>query len=223
LQPWTQTCAAGTMECVLFEVASRLTRDARPHPEERACRRRSANSNARRRVSKDEGVRLSFALMLRDASQLREPMEAPMLARRCDAPQHEGERARCILAKRSQRVRRDRYGLLQDEPVVAGSDRRRHSIVSGLLFTMDGATSTCGAPSARAPPECWQPSRAGARVPCLASLRRELPHVLPCKGNYDHDHSRQQAQLCPEVGQAAAFCDVALDCHGDDLPFGRHL
>ena len=39
------------MECVLFEVVSR---DARPHPEERACRRSVANSKARARVSKDE-------------------------------------------------------------------------------------------------------------------------------------------------------------------------
>src|SRR5207244_8522566 len=46
--------AAGTRECVLFEIVSR---DVRPHPEERACRRSLANSKARTRVSKDEDVR----------------------------------------------------------------------------------------------------------------------------------------------------------------------
>src|SRR5262249_51333518 len=39
----------------LFEMVSYAVCDARPHPEERACRRRrSANSNAHARVSKDE-------------------------------------------------------------------------------------------------------------------------------------------------------------------------
>jgi hypothetical protein len=39
---------------VLFEIVSRALRDARPHPEERACRRSVANSKPRTRVSKDE-------------------------------------------------------------------------------------------------------------------------------------------------------------------------
>ncbi len=43
---------------MLFEVVSPALRDARPHPEERVCRRRSANSKARTRVSKDEDGRL---------------------------------------------------------------------------------------------------------------------------------------------------------------------
>src|SRR5215813_91570 len=52
-----------------------------------------------------------------------------------------GEDARRILAKRSQ------WGAcllapLRNRPAVAGSDRRRRSIVSGLLFTMNGATRT---------------------------------------------------------------------------------
>src|SRR5262245_60984955 len=65
----------------------------RPHPEERACASASAKSNARARVSKDEDGH-GMALMLRDASQRCESMEAPMLACRCDAPQHEGEHRR---------------------------------------------------------------------------------------------------------------------------------
>jgi hypothetical protein len=38
----------------LFDIVSWLKRDARPHPEERACASASSNSNARARVSKDE-------------------------------------------------------------------------------------------------------------------------------------------------------------------------
>src|SRR5215468_603846 len=53
-----------------------------------------------------KGVRASrrmrtVALMLRDASQRIWALEAPALAFGCDAPQHEGDGARRILAKRS--------------------------------------------------------------------------------------------------------------------------
>src|SRR6516162_6196315 len=53
-----------------------------------------------------------------------------------------GEEARRILAKRSQ------WGAClldpaRNRPAVAGNDRRPRSIVSGLLFTMNGATRTC--------------------------------------------------------------------------------
>ena len=83
-----------------------------------------------------------------------------------------GEAARRILAKRTQRIllgssprkrgptvsgygsrlsarfagvgRDDNcVGRARDEPAVAGNDRRLWSIVSGLLFTMNGATRTC--------------------------------------------------------------------------------
>src|SRR5262249_6683683 len=73
-------------------MVSFAARDARPRPEERVCRKSSANSNARARVSKDEDERLGFALMLRDASQRIWAVEGTALASRCDAPQHEGER-----------------------------------------------------------------------------------------------------------------------------------
>src|SRR5262249_23319977 len=54
------------------------------------------------------------------------------------------------------RVGRDdsRFSL-ENQPAAVGSDRQLRSIVSGLLFTMDGATSTCravGARSADLPP-----------------------------------------------------------------------
>ena len=73
-------------------MVSFAARDVRPHPEERGCRKSCANSHARTRVSKDEDGR-GMALMLRDASQRIWGAEAPALASRCDAPQHEGERS----------------------------------------------------------------------------------------------------------------------------------
>src|SRR5262249_13898998 len=48
--------AAGRRKAVCME--SSAVRAGRPHPEERACRKSSANSNARARVSKDEDERL---------------------------------------------------------------------------------------------------------------------------------------------------------------------
>jgi hypothetical protein len=73
----------------LFDMVNCEVRDARPHPEERACRRRSANSNVRTRVSKDE------AEQVHAPSCFETHRSATMLGRRrarsrCDAPQHEG-------------------------------------------------------------------------------------------------------------------------------------
>src|SRR5262245_18060962 len=69
----------------------------RPHPEERACASGSPKSKGRARVSKDEdgGPHASRRI----AAHL--GLEAPALAFGCDAPQHEGDGARCSLAKRS--------------------------------------------------------------------------------------------------------------------------
>src|SRR5262249_10322215 len=83
-----RAAATGRAVCMVSFAA----RDARPRPEERVCRKSSADSNARARVSKDEDERLGFALMLRDASQRIWAVDASALASRCDAPQHEGER-----------------------------------------------------------------------------------------------------------------------------------
>jgi hypothetical protein len=86
------------MECVLFEVVSRVLRDARPHPEERVCRRRSANSKARTRVSKDEDGRLGSPSCFethRSALGLWKLLRSSC----CDAPQHEGDGARRIFGE----------------------------------------------------------------------------------------------------------------------------
>src|SRR5499427_303262 len=69
-----------------------------PHPEERACGSAAANQVVRARVSKDGAA---IPLMLRDASQRIWAMEAPALAFGCDAPQHEGDGARRILASQA--------------------------------------------------------------------------------------------------------------------------
>jgi hypothetical protein len=58
----------------------------------------------------------------------------------CDAPQHEGEGAPRIVG---------RTKPSEHQPAAVRNRRRRNSIVSGLLFTMTGATPTCRAVSAR--------------------------------------------------------------------------
>src|ERR1700736_3845774 len=98
----------------VFEIVSR---DARPHPEERACRRSLANSKARTRVSKDEDGH-GMALMLRDASQHASAVEAPEFATCCDAPQHEGENRRSLWVPALAALGRDDGGLVRakDQP-----------------------------------------------------------------------------------------------------------
>src|SRR5262249_12886678 len=146
------------MEGVLFEVVSR---DARPHPEERACRKGPANWHACTRVSKDEdGTDLGFtrdrqnsvpksatadlgALMLRDASRRTWAVEAPALASGRNAPQHEGEGGATHFG---QTKPSGEYACLvraNDQPAAVQNDRRRRFTVSGLLFTMTFATRTC--------------------------------------------------------------------------------
>src|SRR5262249_55710808 len=49
-----KACAAGTSRYVLFDIVSCAVTHARPHPKERAGRRRAAKSRARARVSKGE-------------------------------------------------------------------------------------------------------------------------------------------------------------------------
>src|SRR5262249_25281117 len=104
-----QKCAAGTRKAVCME--SSAVRAGRPHPEERACRKSSANSNARARVSKDEDERLgspscfethrsAFGPWKRLRSRRTQvgftrlaPLKRPISGKPeigCDAPQHEG-------------------------------------------------------------------------------------------------------------------------------------
>jgi hypothetical protein len=63
----------------------------RPHPEERACRRRSANSNVRMRVSKDEDEALLAPSCFETHRGVLSAGEAIALGTRCAAPQHEGD------------------------------------------------------------------------------------------------------------------------------------
>src|SRR5262249_1417045 len=72
----------------------------------------------------------------------RRPRKASALASRCDAPQHEGERAArfgetnptVILAERKPS---------EHQPTAVRNDRRLTFPVSGLFFTGTGATHTC--------------------------------------------------------------------------------
>src|SRR5262245_13374911 len=114
------------MECVLFEVVSRGVRDARPDPEGRVGRRRSANSKARTRVSKDEdgrwvrphaSRRIAARLSCGSASARRAAM---LLSMRATAPR--------ILAKRTQD-----HLAIRVVPAKAGThDRRRWLWVPAL-------------------------------------------------------------------------------------------
>ncbi len=133
--------------------------------------------------------------MLRDASQRSRAVDASVLASRCDAPQHEGTETPRIAAKRveahvtfccaaPQHQGRRGRGVWRNEakratlrprpprraknqPAGVANDRRLGSIVSGLLFTMNGATRTC------------EPSAQGAslgRIRDDVGLRAEQRH-----------------------------------------------
>jgi hypothetical protein len=175
-------------ECVLFE---NVSRDARPHPEERACERRSANSKARARVSKDEDVHAG--LMLRDASQRIWAVEGPALAPRCDAPA-------MLLSMRA----RVRGSFWRAKPRIRSSPRKRGPIVtaggygSRLSLRSAGTTNrlskapTCGCTEAPPGaislfPDCYlqwllQLQRVGparAHVSTSVVTRNSRPHVSP--------------------------------------------
>ena len=122
--------------------------------------RRFANPNARARVSKDEDGR-GMALMLRDASQRIWGAEAPALASRCDAPQHEGEGAPRILAKRTQlpfwrNVPKDHLG---------SSPRKRGPII------------TAGGYGSRLSPRCREGS-AGTTAGSVSSINLWLCEMM---------------------------------------------
>jgi hypothetical protein len=133
--------------------------------------------------------------MLRDASQRSRAVDASVLASRCDAPQHEGTETPRIAAKRVEAhvtfccaapQHQDRRGRgvwrneakratlrprpprrAKNQPAGVANDRRLGSIVSGLLFTMNGATRTC------------EPSAQGAslgRIRDGVGLRAEQRH-----------------------------------------------
>jgi hypothetical protein len=78
---------------------------------------------------------------------------------------------------------RDDDGLVRanNQPAAVGIERRLRSIVLGLLFTMDGATPTCRAVSARGfrpcPGRCWLTRSgvaSGAIRPTKPGARRRL-------------------------------------------------
>ena len=113
-KPGRRKRAAGTRRAVLRWWNSR----ARPHPEERACRRRSANSNARARVSKDED----------------EPPSAPSCFETHRSALRLGKQLRSGRAARLLSMRAIRTNLRVCEIIAS---------VSALLFTGKIATRAC--------------------------------------------------------------------------------
>jgi hypothetical protein len=141
----------------LFEMVKNAVSDGRPHPEERAREKLSANSNARARVSKDEDEPLC-ALMLRDASQrgsalkdMRSCRAAMLLSMRA------GERCAfwrnetnvvSLASRLSRRSAGTTPDWLRHQLAAAGKRRQLDSSVSRLFFTGNRATPTCRAGTA---------------------------------------------------------------------------
>jgi len=93
---------------------------------------------------------------------------ATMLGRRrarsrCDAPQHEG-RGRTVHFGETKPMGGMPACSIRNRPAVAGSDRRRRSIVFGLLFTMNAATRTCDTEIWRRSETLAPPQRVHARL-----------------------------------------------------------
>jgi hypothetical protein len=78
--------------------------------------------------------------MLRDASQHASAVEAPALASCCDAPQHEGDGARRILAKTNpsgiwpNEAKRGACARAKDQPAAVRNDRRRNFICFRIVI-----------------------------------------------------------------------------------------
>src|SRR5262249_19094500 len=90
----------------------------------------------------------------------------------------------------------DPLGFVKNQPAAVGNDRPLRSIVPGLLFTMDGATSTCRAvgarsadlPSPRPPPVVFLLFTRKQRSACRAVARatrtfRARGAVTACRPN----------------------------------------
>jgi hypothetical protein len=131
--PGRRKCVAGRRRAVCM--ASSAVRDARPHPEERAGRRRSANAKPRTRVSKDEDVRLGLPSCFethRSARRLRKHLRsrpaAMLLSMRANVrgafwPNEAKGAFWPNEAKRG-------IGPSEGQPTGARNDRRRNFIVS---------------------------------------------------------------------------------------------
>ena len=116
-----------------------------PHPEERACAGASAESNARARVSKDDDVRLGSPSCFEMHRSAAEAVGASMLPLRCNAPQHEGERARRILAERTQPVPLGSSPRKRGPMITAGGYGSRLSLRSaGTTIVWSARRPTCG-------------------------------------------------------------------------------
>src|SRR5262249_42667155 len=131
----------------------------------------------RARVSKDEDEPVHPPSCFETHRSAAESVHAPVLASRCDAPQHEGQRARRILTERTQPVPLGSSPRKRGPMITASAYGSRLSLrwagttmawferrtnlrlwetiaglrfpVSGLFFTGNAATPTCRALGAR--------------------------------------------------------------------------
>src|SRR5262245_35342601 len=117
----------------------------------------------------------------------------------------------------------DRLVRAKYQPAAVRSDRWRNSIVSGLLFTMDGATETCRAASTGGPPRRRRPSRARA---CQPRVHSDASYQTYC-------HAKAITITTTAVNRPSCAQTLAAKLRpsvlslwivmADDLPFGRHL
>ncbi len=138
--------------------------DGRPHPEERACEKLSANSNLRARVSKDEDGPLHTPSCFETHRSAPRRSEGPALGRAAMLlSMRAGERCAFWPNEATRRTPRE-------EPTCTCG--RQWSVACGLLFTMKIPTETCG--RSRAP-----------RI--LAKRTQGLSPVVPAQaGTHDH-------------------------------------
>src|SRR5215469_11231531 len=99
--------------------------------------------------------------------------------------------------------RDDNLSRMKNQPAAVGNEPQLRSIVSGLLFTMDGATPTCRAVSAR-------PARAGgeaAGIPRQQATKVNFPlrRTMP---DQDGGHSRSIHAFANRLASACETPDM---------------
>jgi len=163
---------------------------------------------------------IGCALMLRDASQHCEAVEALAHAARCDAPQHEGREGPCILARRS--AQQNTWLVrAKNQPVGVENGREGVLPVSGLFFT-----GSCATPARAADTEIESRQIISAR-PCASvgtrcgRVRKQLrvekrASILLINRNLQETAQRERVN-CQRPGHRAANSVCSLS------PFGERV
>jgi hypothetical protein len=160
---------------------------------------------------------IGCALMLRDASQRCEAVEALAHAARCDAPQHEGREGPCILARRS--AQQNTWLVrAKNQPVGVENGREGVFPVSGLFFT-----GSCATPARDADTEIESRQIISAR-PCASvgtrcgRVRKQLrvekrASILLINRNLQETAQRERVN-CQRPGHRAANSVCSLSPQG---------